>query len=290
MNIILAICAALAFSLQSTLMARFFRRLDQLSVLAVRGVCLACTMLTLLLLEPELSKKSFLAALPYGLSAGFFGLIAAFFGSTSYRYLPLGIAGSVSMAIAGIGTISIGHLQLHERLTLTEIVLLGLILVAVIVLGFTRSAKFLPTANFVRGIPYAMLFGVFLTFAYLSAGIGSRVGAPLLVGYLWEASIGITGFVAIGLRRLFGGAGFATIDRQDYVGIFFFSLPTVIASACYLTALSLGPIGLVSAILSITAVFSTVLARIFYNERLNALQVFLIVVVCCCVGALKVVS
>jgi drug/metabolite transporter (DMT)-like permease len=135
-----------------------------------------------------------------------------------------------------------------------------------------------------------VLFGLFLGTAIALVGFISRQIHPFAVGYLWESLIGVLAMTYALLRGVWGAAGFSRISPAHFLKIARYCSPTVVGTGCYAFTMTLGPIGIASAIVSSAMVFNTILAALFYGERLTRKQVALLITVCAAVAGLKFVT
>lgn len=284
----LAIVAALGYSLQSTLMASYYRRIDRLSAVAYRGISLGISMLPLLFFVPF---EEFWKTPQYFILILLASVLAALGNwaiANAYRRLPIGIATACAMSFSSVNVAIISFAFLGERLSFLQLLFIGLILLGVILLGVSRSQGILPTDyDLRRGLSNCFVFGLFLGAAYALVGIASRQLDPFIVGYLWEFIIGlVAAMVAIG-RGYLGGLPLTKISRKDFAQILVYSAPTAIGTGCYALAMTIGPIGIAAALISTMMVFSTLFAYFLYGETLGKKQWCLLMLVWLMVAGLK---
>jgi drug/metabolite transporter (DMT)-like permease len=284
-----AIIATIGYALQSTLMASYYRSMDRLSAVALRGLSLGLSMAPLLLFVPGADFGRVPGQILLILGAAVFAALGNVASARAFSFLPVGVATASSMGFASIFAALIGFVFVGERLTSAQLVFGVLILLGVLLLGISRSTGPLPKEHSVpRGIVSSLFFGIFLGCAYSLVGMVSRELHPFLVGYLWEFIIGIVAAVIAVCRRFLGGPGLSRVPVRDFLGILLFSAPTLFGTGFYALAMSMGPIAVATAIISTMMVVNTILAAVFYGERLTARQWGLLLVVCLLVAGLKI--
>lgn len=288
MFFLLAIVAALGYSLQSTLMASYYRRMDRLSAVAYRGISLGISMFPLLFFVPVEALSKIPRYFILILLASVLAALGNWAIANAYRRLPVGIATAYGMSFSSVNVALITFIFLGERLSFQQLLFIGLILLGVVLLGVSRSQGVLPEDyDLRRGLANCFVFGLFLGTAYALVGIASRQLDPFIVGYLWEFMIGlVAALVAIG-RGYLGGLPLAKIPRKDFTRILVYSAPTAIGTGCYALAMTIGSIGIAAALISTTMVFSTLFAYFFYGETLGVKQWCLLILVWFMVAGLR---
>jgi drug/metabolite transporter (DMT)-like permease len=284
----LALLASLAYSLDSTLMASCYRTMDRPSAVAYRGLALSFTMLPLLLFVPIEDLERAPQYLPWIVCASACAAVGNVAVARSFLFLPIGVASALCMSNAALTAAAISYLLGGDTLSASQLGLAALVLVTVLALGLSRSTGPLPAQYSVRrGIISSIIFGLSLGTAVALVGFASRQIHPFAVGYLWESLIGILAMTYTMLRGLSGRAGLSRISLPHFIKIGRYCAPTVVGTGCYAFTMTLGPIGLASAIVSSVMVFNTILAAMFYGERLTRKQIGLLIAVCGAVAALK---
>ena len=80
------------------------------------------------------------------------------------------------------------------------------------------------------------------------------------------------------------------VSTREFTTIALCSAPTAIGTGLYALSMTMGPIGIATAIISTMMVFMTILAALFFGERLTRRQCILLGVVCAMVAGLKLSS
>ena len=289
---LLYILAAIAgYALQSALMASYYRRMDQMSAVAYRGLSLGLTMAPVLLFVPAHSFAALAQTGHLVLLASLFAAFANWANASAFLFLSVGVAISLCMSVNVVVSSVLSFLLLGEVLSGMQIALIAALLTCVAALGLMKSHSSVNvrTGSALRGMLLCAIYGVLICAAYVYVGSASRITSPLLVGYLWESIIGVLAFIAAIIRGLCGGTGMQKVCLRDFAKIALFSSPTVVGTGCYAIATTLGPIGLIAAALSTITVASAVLANIMYGEKLSRAQWLLIALACLLIAGLKLV-
>lgn len=288
MFFVLAVLAACGYALQNALMISVYRRMDALAATAFRGMTLALTMLPLLCFVPW---SDFFLLQEVGtelLLASFFATLGNWFQATAYAHLTVGLATAFYVAFLSILSGLLGYLLFDETLSGSQILFIGLLLLSVSLLALSKSEE---SPNFKENLPLgltaSMLAGLSAAGAYVGIGAVSRNLHPFLAGYAWEATVAIVAVILCLLRQIGGAKPLLRITGKDWFLILVFSSPTVIGTGCYTLAVSTGPVAIVTAVLTTTVVLNTVLAYLFYKERLTTRQWCFVLLVCAVLLGLK---
>lgn len=286
----MALVATMAYALQGALLASYYRRMDRLSVVAYRGLSLALTMLPLLWWVEPWDGAAVWHAAPVLVAAVVTSAVANWCNANALCCLPVGIAMALCTSFTAIFSVFLGYCVLGETLEAPQFGFIALLLAGVLLLGSLRSQGPLPAEyNLGRGLVIAVCYGLFMSVGYVLVGIASRQVHPVLVGYLWEGGIGVfVACVALGRGRL-GGASLARVSGREFGQILLYAAPTALGSALYPLA-TRGAFILATAILSTMMVFSSLLAMLFYGERLTLRQWALMLFICLMVAGLRLSS
>ncbi|MCB0325171.1 MAG: DMT family transporter [Bdellovibrionales bacterium] len=282
--------AMLGYSLQSTLMTSFYRSIDRLSAVSYRGLSLGMTMAPLLLFVPGEQFSAFPSVLGLVLLASLAAALGNWAAASAFSYLPVGVASALSMSFATLFVVLLGAVLFDEHLSSPQLLLIAALLVGVIALGCSKTTGRRPEEfNLPRGFGSCLLFGVFLGTGYTIIGAASRQSHPFLVGYTWEFTIGLVALALSGWRRGFR-APLQWISFRRFGILALYSAPTVLGTGAYALAMTLGPIGIATAIIGTMMVSNTVLAMFLFGERPTRRQWAILLAVCLCVGMLRYVS
>ena len=272
-------------------MVSYYRRMDSLSAITYRGLTLGLSMLPLLFLADFNEFQRILDFLPYILAGSIFSALGNWCSANTYVHLPIGIGSALTMSAASIVAVLIGFLFLSEMLVASQIISIALILVGVFLLGVSKSNGPLPKKfNVPSGLAYASMSGLFAGSAYSIIGTTARSFDPFIAGYMWEFMIGIIAASIACMRGMFGGRPLSPVSRNDFFRILKFCSPTLIGSGLYVYSMSIGPVGIATAIIGTMMVFSSIFASIIYKEKLSIKQWILIAFVCSIVVSLKLFS
>ncbi len=280
--------AAAGYSLQSTLMTYYYRRIDTLSAIAYRGLSLCISMSPLLLLAAPEDFESVKSVIPDILVASFASVLGAWCNANAYRYLHVGVATSMSMSFATLVVIAVSSLVFGEIILPVQFVLIVGLLSGVAFLGVKRNIATAPKEHRpLLGALNSMTFGSYLGLAYVLVGAASRESSPFIAAYVWEGAIGVFGFAIAALRSKLGETKLERITIRDFTKILLYSSPTVVGSGCYMYALTLGPMGVAAALTATMIVFSSIFAHFLYGEHLGKPQWAGMLWVGICVALLK---
>ena len=258
-------------------MVRFYRRMDGLSALTYRGLSFIITMAPLLLLSDISSTEAIVPFLLPILIAAFAMVFANWAGAVAYNYLPVGIASGVGLSVSAISVSIIAFLWFNEHLTVSQFVLIGLLLAGVVLLGLSRAPREpLHTYSPVAGLLAAVLFGVGIAVGNSLLSLGARRMDPMISAYVWETAIGLFSLILVQARGALYGNGLEKIPLTDFLMIALYSFPTVIGTACLVTAMSLGPLAIIQAVLTLITISSTLLAWWIYKEKLELTQWYIL--------------
>ncbi len=275
-----ALISAFAYALQGTLMVHYIRKMDSFSVAMYRTLSLAISMSPLLFFStiPEILEiKEHLGMLT--LSSLIVGIGAAM-SFTMINYLPVGISIAISSGTRIIIMLGLGYLFFNEKISLIILILISLILLGNIFLG-KSSAKENKTndlKNFkiFSGGLYALVQSSLVAVGFILMSDIARKADPLVVAYFWETLIGITLFLVGLLRWLFFHIPLEKISLKQFFNILWICSPTLIGTGGFVLAVNLGPVGIVGAISASSIVFTTILAHMFYNEKISKNEIMAI--------------
>jgi drug/metabolite transporter (DMT)-like permease len=291
---IIALTATFAYALQGVLMAKVYRQSDRLSSVAYRGLSLLISMSPLLLLVPQSDFIEFSGLLPQLLLAASLAALANWANAIAFVRLPVGIASALSMAFTALFVALLGQVFLDEQLSPQQWLMGAVTLAMVLLLGASQRRGTPLTSSDYRplsGILASAAYGSLMSYALILVAGMSRASHPFLVGYAWEASIGLMAMLfALARGRVSAKPGFQRISWSRFRQILVFASPTALGTGCYAYAMTLGPLAIAAAILSTMMVFSMLLGWWLLAERPRLRQWAMMSLVCMSVVALKLVS
>jgi drug/metabolite transporter (DMT)-like permease len=287
-----AFAAAFGYALQMTLLASFYRKMDTLAAVAYRGLSLGLTMLPLLWWVPAQDFTRLAAVLP---QLGLIWLLTALGNWTianAVCHLPVGVATALCNGFIAIMAAIVGFVLFQEILSVRQVVMIAAILLTVFGLGWSRSpAGAVISYNITAGLRNALLSGLFLGISFSLVGGLSRQIHPFLIGYAWELGTGGIAWLWMQSRAQMTARGASsTISLGEFGRVMLAGSPTLVGTGLYALSMTMGPVAIATAVISTQMVFTTLLARLLYKERLTVLQWLLLAAVCVGVMALKMVS
>lgn len=291
MYILLALLGGIGYSLQGSLMSHYYRTMDRLSASAYRGLSLGISMAPLLIFVPAENYQILLSYVPLLTFACVITAFGNWSMASAYAYIPIGI---VSASLVTLSTLSITLIRwfgFGETLSVQQLIFAATLVTLVSLLGISRASENGEHSyDYKRGVFFAAIAAVINAFAVICVGEISMVIHPFLTGYIWEFGIGIAAlFIGI-LRRATGKrSGIQPIPFQDFKKILIFSSPTAFATACYATALTMGPMAIAASVISLQIIFACIFGYMFYNEKLTKIQLALICTVFLAVAGFKVI-
>ncbi|HQH27042.1 MAG TPA: EamA family transporter [Oligoflexia bacterium] len=262
-------------------MVAYFRAMDTLSAVSYRGLALGVSMLPLLLIVPHEAWADAPSCAASIFFASVYALLGNWAAAQSYRHVPVGICSAVCASFTTIGAVVIGPLMFGEPVSGAQGVWIALLVCGIIALGLSRSRAALGAQrSILRGCVFAGAAGVLFACGFALVGAASRASHPFIAGYFWEFTIGLLGVVIAYTRAAMGIVPMSGLPGRDFRQIMRYSFPTLLGTGLYGIAVTMGPVAIATAVLSMTVIFSTVLAYFMYRERLNVLEWGLIAGIC----------
>jgi drug/metabolite transporter (DMT)-like permease len=262
----LCLLCRIAYSFNDVLIGGLARRHDGMEISAWRGLSLGVTMAPLLL---WVSRSAWQA-----LAARFFELLllvlvtalANLLQLRAARYLPFGLRAALFVAGVALGGIGLGAWFLDERIRIIELGWSALIVIAagLAALGDHSSAGL--KAEVPKGALIILVCSALMSVAALLFARLARATDALLMAWSWEFGAGAVLLVPL-LWRKRRGFEPGVLRRILRTGLF--SLPTVIGSGTAALALSLGPLGVWSALAGAQALVSAGLGAAWHHERIG---------------------
>jgi drug/metabolite transporter (DMT)-like permease len=289
MFFLLALLSAFGYALQNVLLVPYARKMDGLSLAFFRGSTFLVTLTPLFIGSHLTDINTVLRQWPILIAGGFGGGLSLGLMYTAYRFIPIGVTVGLQRAFSTIMLAIAGWLFWKETLSFAAIALIAVILAASFFLGLRKHGMPHLDQRGLLGLALVLLSAFPLAVAYVVFAILSRDGSPLVSGYFWEAAIG-AGSLALILARWSGNRmRLGMISRREYFAIALRAWPTLVGTGCYGLALRLGPMAVISAVGTVSIVFSTLLAHWLYGEKIRPGHWIAIMVVVLGVAGLKFV-
>ncbi len=279
----------LSYTVQQTLLIRYARKIDGLSLAFYRNMSFVITLLPLLI-NAKTSDFAVMAAHWQMLAlSGLCGAVYLALIYGSYAYLPAGICSSVSKAVATVAIVLFGWFLLGEVLSPLSMLLIGVIIAGCVTIGLQH--RHLPhlDVRFARGVMLVMVAAIPVAYLTYALAVLSREANPLVAGYFWEITIAIACGALLIFRKIFFGKSVKKIDGRTFLMIATCSFPTLLGTGMMSMASSLGPIGIMNAISCGTLVVTSLLAWMWYHEKLSAGQWLSMLVIIAGIVGLKFV-
>lgn len=272
--------SAISFGIHSALIVSFARRFDAFIVAVYRNLSLVITMMPILFFVSWEDIVLIREHIPTLLLSSGIGSLAFTISMTGSRYLPIGVANSLRQTTTVPVAILIGILFLQEYLTFVQVLLLVGIGSCAIALTLLRSdhAHLDPKMAW-RGVLLSVCAGFGGALSWYFFSILARDLHPFVASYFVEASIGFfTLFYFVILR----GSGTHTsniwLPLREIRNIVLVAMLTISATTSYAIGINHGSYPLASGLMMGTILVSTLMAWVFFKERLNKTQVALIII------------
>lgn len=274
MIILFGLLASLGYSVQGTLLARYARSVDSLSLVAYRGLSLALTMWLLLLFVPATAFALPTSAILLLVVVACCWTGANFLSNIAVQSLTVGIATAFSIGSGTVVAMLIEGFVLGRPLSRLQGILVILLLLSVTALAAAKATGPVPERYDPRkGIAAGLGFGLAIGVTWILLGVLSQQYHPFIVGYLGETFVGFTALIAAVVRgRLIHGKGFEILPVPQMIRIGLCSAPTIVGTGAYAYALTLGPVAIPSAILGTLVALNSILAMFLYGEKLTPRQ------------------
>lgn len=291
MYIILCLIAALGYSLQIMLMAKFYRSHDPLSTTAYRGISLGISMLPLLFFVPAEAWPGLFENIPILLGASLAAAVGNWLMGIAFRHLQLGIAGAMLSALRNLILLAVGFIFFMEKLSLEQIVLIFALIIAISLLSATKTTGSVPKDfNLNKGIIYCVSSSIAISLAFAGFAALTRLTHPFLAGYAWEFIIGIIAMILAFSRGIVTDTGIQRIEFRTFGKILAYASPTVVGSGLLGLAFMQGPVALCSSVVSIAVVYNALLGWLIHKENLTRVQWSCIILVWLSIGMLSLVK
>lgn len=278
----------LGYAIQTTLLVKYARMMDSLSMTIYCCLSWAVTMLPVfffipfedILRLPDVWQILFIAS--------FCITLQYFFTLTAQKSLPVGIYISIRKTTV-LFALLLGYFLLHEILSAFKILFIGVMLIGVMILAFAKNHMPHLDGRIFKGVALNVIGSFFATVSFLFVAIAARKIHPFLVAYVYLFGMGILSFVFALVREKTTGKKMYKISFQEFVRLGLAASLNVVGVCRYTLAVRHGPVGIVTAIDSAGIVVGTILSVFLYNERLNWKQFVGIGIVILGIIGLKIV-
>jgi drug/metabolite transporter (DMT)-like permease len=276
MYFLFALISTISYALHNTVMAPYYRNCDRLESLVVRGLGVSVAMIPVLFLS-TLETEHLRQAAPFIITAAAFAIFANWCVTSSFKYLPIGIASALNMSIAAVSTSICGAVILEETVSLRQSIWMALIFGSIFALGISK----MPTSSLTeysssKGSIAAFGFGSLIGVAYTVIAKASRLADPIAVAFLWESNIALFGVLIVVVRSITNRRALVTLHSKQIGGIVLNGIPAALGTICYALAVANGPVSIVTAVLATVMVANSFFAWLLYREQLTKHQVALI--------------
>jgi len=284
----LVILSMLAYTFQGTLLVHHARKIDGLSLAVYRNLSLGISMIPLLFLA---NKADFLAIpqfIPLILAAGLSGAISLSLSFTAIKFLPVGVSNAFGNSATVIIIFFLGFVFFQENLSLAQAILIGIILGSGILLGFQNNHMSHLDKRTSLGIIIRIIGSIFTGITFFLMSKVARELNPYIAAYSWELLIGIFALILALGRSAFSKHKIKKISWKEFGKILLISSPTLIGSGGFAYAITIGPVGIASAISVGGGMFvSMILADLWYNEKLDLKKWIIILIMAASIAGLK---
>ena len=252
---LLAGLAGFCYALQGTLLSKYAREFDGFTSSLFRNTSFIITMLPLLYLAGIDGIISMKDSWIYIVFSGIFGMMSLSFGFSAHKYLPVAIANSIGQLSPLLLFFWTFLLIDGETPTFYEFVFVGIILLGLIVLNFSKYDFSHLEKNTSQGFVFAFLGIIFGSISVSMMVKSSEVSNPYAVAYSWESMIGLFFLIIYFLKtkynisekenipeviRVFVGKKDAKFPTQrQALQIALSASPTIIGSAVFVTVMSM---------------------------------------------------
>ena len=283
----LLLLSVVAYALQGVLVGHLARRNDLLWVGTTRGLSLLALMAPVLFWSKSGTLAMLPAYLPHLALACGAALLANLAQTFAMRHLAMAIATALCQGTAALVSLALEVAIWGRWPRAIELACVAGILATVGVLGWisARGAVRAPEARPLRGVFAGLGFGVSMAVALVPLGLISREVDPFVAAWAWEGGIGVVGAIALALRALTRSAP-PRPPALELARIAWCASPTLIGTAAYTLATTMGSIAIAGGVLSTMMVATALIAWALHGERLSRAQWVAILVVCALLLAL----
>jgi len=287
MFFIAILLSTFAYALQGIFMVRYIRSMDHLSAGMYRTLSLSISMLPLLFLAGWENISQVLPFIPTLILAAVLGAVGQWTSFFAYQSLPVGTVQALGASSRVIGLIILGVLYFGDQVTGEQYFWMAGIIIATSLLAMAKNHMPHLDTKVISGIIWEVISGFLVALAFFFMGKVSKELDPFVSAYFWETFIGITSFLIAFTRQSFGGKKLEKISLKTFKRILLVCSPTMVGTGGFAYAVTIGPIGLASAIGTAGIPLTTLMAHYLYHEKLTRTQWFWIWMTVVTIAGLK---
>jgi drug/metabolite transporter (DMT)-like permease len=269
---LLAIISTTAYSLQSSLLVKQARSMDRLSLAVYRMLSLSIILLPMLLGVSMADYQQLPPLLPHLLLSGVCGGIYIWSQFYAVQFIPIGVATSLNQSVRTLCAFLLGYFLLDQNLVSMQVLLIAIILIGTAIVASSKNPMLHLDNNLKLGVAVSLGSGLLGAVTFFILSFASKQANPYMIGYFWELSIFIGTLLILAVRSLSGNTGLQRITPRHFAKIALASSPTLIGTICAALALQQGSLAIFTAIAALSVILTTGFGRVFYQEKLRAMQ------------------
>ena len=260
------------YAIQGTLMAKYAREMDGLSTVVYRSGSLIFTMLPLLFFA---SWAEIRGISDYWLEISLAGITAVVGSALSFysmKFMPVGIKNIFSKIIGTLWAIVLGFLFFHESITLTQAILMALVLIAGYMLSREKNDFDHLDNNIWKGLVLTFFSQIIVGISFYYVSYVSRELSPYVAGYFWEALIGIFAIIIVAFRPLYDGKKLYKISFREFLKIAGICSLTLFGTGGFLYAVNHGNYAITNVLMNGSVFVSILVAHYAFEEKMTKRQ------------------
>ncbi len=258
-----------AYALQNTLLVRFARSMDGLSLSFYRNASFIVTLSPLLFMATRHDLLAFRFQWPLLLVSAVAGAVAQTLSFAALRRLSVGVTSAFTASCSSTLTVFMSSLFLGDEVRGPIVTCIAITSLGCLLLGLQRMSHREQKTATIGGFLLCLFASVFFVTTRIVLASVSRTANPLVTTYVWEVSFAGASGVLLIIRRAAGGKGIQRVTGTDFARIALFALPTLFGTGLFSLAARTGPLPVLSTISTLSLVTVAFLARVFYGEKLS---------------------
>lgn len=246
--------------------------MDGMTVTYYRNISFVVTMTPLLLFAEPSEVVRIIEFWPELVISGVCGGLYLAMTYASYKSLPVGTANTVGKATSIVFLVIAGRYFFGDKISFVHLCVIALLVITS--MWFTFQKNPLPHLDnrTERALVFVMTGSLLQSVCFLVLTKISKEIDPLVAGYFWECSIGICTAFLIGAQSSVTGRKKEVISWKNKALIAAAAFPTVIGTACFASAVSIGPVAVASAIGVLALIEVTLLCKWMYGDTIRPMQ------------------